>query len=545
MANAAVDGSPPSDRSPSWMVNKNPFFQPLNSNAKKSSEWPSNTMSENRKNIIMSRKPKNMFLSSGEPRKHFKTPPRKRDEESKDDSKIQEPRQPSKKRSRFDSVEKHRERSVHQELDAGQASKARVRLDAIFEKENNSLQTKESLSKGVTTTSKGPGKRGKLSLGKTCKSLKCYTCGVLVKDTNFEEHLFFGDSECTLCNWKITACQAFVESRIDCLMGNSTCHHSLRFTNKPSDYISNRLAQESPFEWDTSRRLASYISSLQKLKVIDPWERAIDQCQNFLDGEPSHVSEASEGHINADFYFRQEETVPTYKHEPASLPSSFVNGYDDLILCQSYNLDHLNEAVKYEVARDNPVVTREISPSSSESSGGNNITGSLSYPKANIDTVRESSVRKNASKDTRLCYMFESPSTSNSHKSPKSLKTKIKPAKRPKARSSSKASRDVKKTFLDTPSDGYYLVVSHAIEECPMCYTELCPSRFTVNVNTFLLSTVCIGCKLTIYIIFDPPDGSAPKIAIITGEHSMKHKKYKPKKKEYEGRTGVKDFFRR
>ncbi|XP_042893684.1 uncharacterized protein LOC122267662 [Penaeus japonicus] len=569
MANAAVDGSPPSPRLPSWMVNKHPLPQLLNSNAKRLSEWPSNIISRNPKRFILSGKPRKMFvtgkprymfLSLGKPRNFFhrqpfKTPPRKRDKQSKGDSNIQEPRQPSKKRNRLDSVEKHRERSVHQELEAGQALKVRVRLDTVFEKENYSncsLQKKGTLSKGVTTTSKGPGKRRKLSLGKNSKSLKCYTCGVFVKDAHFEEHLFFGESECTRCNLKIIDCQTFVENRIDCLMGNSLCSHTLRFTKKPSDYISNRLAQELPFEWDTSRRLASYISSLQKLKMIDPWKRAINQCQNFLDGEPSHVSEASEGRINAsetatDFSFRQ-ETVPTYEHESSNLPSpSLVNGDGDLVLSQSYNLEHLNEAVEYEVAHDSPLVTREISPSSSESSGGNNITGSLLYPKANIATVSESSVSKNASKGKSSSDISESLSSSNSHKTLKSLKTKSKAEKRSKARNSSKASKDVEKTFLETPSDGYYLVVRRAIEECPMCYTELCPSRFTVNVNTFLLSTVCIGCNLTIYIIFDPPDGSAPKIAIVTEEHSMKHKECKPKKKktEYEGRTRVKDFFKK
>ncbi|XP_066986894.1 protein split ends-like [Macrobrachium rosenbergii] len=35
-------------------------------------------------------------------------------------------------------------------------------------------------------------------------------------------------------------------------------------------------------------------------------------------------------------------------------------------------------------------------------------------------------------------------------------------------------------------------------ECCPMCYTAICPSRFTVNTNTFDMTTVCIGCELTI-----------------------------------------------
>lgn len=35
-------------------------------------------------------------------------------------------------------------------------------------------------------------------------------------------------------------------------------------------------------------------------------------------------------------------------------------------------------------------------------------------------------------------------------------------------------------------------------EECPMCYTVLCPSYFRVNVMTFRISTVCTDCGLSI-----------------------------------------------
>lgn len=40
-------------------------------------------------------------------------------------------------------------------------------------------------------------------------------------------------------------------------------------------------------------------------------------------------------------------------------------------------------------------------------------------------------------------------------------------------------------------------------EECPMCYTTLCPLKFTVNVRNFNLRTVCVGCDLIISMVFD------------------------------------------
>ncbi|XP_064118000.1 uncharacterized protein LOC135223493 [Macrobrachium nipponense] len=40
-------------------------------------------------------------------------------------------------------------------------------------------------------------------------------------------------------------------------------------------------------------------------------------------------------------------------------------------------------------------------------------------------------------------------------------------------------------------------------EECPMCYTVLCPSRIRVNLEIFRLTICCIGCGLLIIIEFD------------------------------------------
>ncbi|XP_068248531.1 uncharacterized protein [Palaemon carinicauda] len=40
-------------------------------------------------------------------------------------------------------------------------------------------------------------------------------------------------------------------------------------------------------------------------------------------------------------------------------------------------------------------------------------------------------------------------------------------------------------------------------EECPMCYTVLCPSRFRVNLKTFRMTSRCLGCGLFITITLD------------------------------------------
>ncbi|KAK4306386.1 hypothetical protein Pmani_021788 [Petrolisthes manimaculis] len=52
--------------------------------------------------------------------------------------------------------------------------------------------------------------------------------------------------------------------------------------------------------------------------------------------------------------------------------------------------------------------------------------------------------------------------------------------------------------------DGNYLILREATEECPMCYTVICPSRFTFNVITFEVTYVCVNCGLTIFFHVAP-----------------------------------------
>ncbi|KAK3853032.1 hypothetical protein Pcinc_040410 [Petrolisthes cinctipes] len=56
----------------------------------------------------------------------------------------------------------------------------------------------------------------------------------------------------------------------------------------------------------------------------------------------------------------------------------------------------------------------------------------------------------------------------------------------------------------DYLADGNYLILRKATEECPMCYTVICPSRFTFNVITFEVTYVCVNCGLTIFFHVAP-----------------------------------------
>ncbi|XP_037804387.1 uncharacterized protein LOC119598696 [Penaeus monodon] len=452
-------------------------------------------------------KPENSTHLSGKSRRipdliPLKTPTKERDQRKEDRASSQEVRHPSKRRNSLGYGEKYQQESLHPVKNTEQTGKAKVRLDAMFEKENHNRKCiNESTGTPTSVIARDLGKKGKLSLNKSSMFLKCYTCGKRVKDIYFEEHLFFGESECTQCNWKISSCEAFRENKIDQIMGNSTCLHTLTYCMTPSEYIVNNLSQESPHELDRSK-LTSYVYSLKRLEGSDPWKKAIDQCVKFVEGETSQPSEANEDHLHAsksEAVFR----VPSSKHEVKNSPSlAYEDG--DLILSQSYDIKHLNDAVQFEVARDYPEVTMERSPEMVTEYS----TSSLPHRQTNADTCSGSLVSDVASQSTNLSDVDEVVGGLSG----------------------------AEKRIIETPSNGHYLIVRHAIEECPMCYTEFCPSRFTVNINTFLLSTVCIGCDLTVYIIFDPPDGSAPKIFIET-ESS-------PREKQKKRKPSAKDFFK-
>lgn len=465
-----------------------------------------------------------------------------RNQQNKGFSNIHEPRQASKKRCSLGDVETYRNSIFGQEEMADQPPKPRVRLDGVFEKENTnrecSLQPPVAPAVGVTAPSKSLEKRRSLSPQKPSKSLKCYTCGKLVRSKFFKGHLFFGESECTQCNWKMTSCRAFRKHMSGVKMGKTNCLHTLQYSMKPSEYISSRLSQESHIQTETTCSLVSYISSLNVLKRTDPWQSAIIQCENFLDpvsSQPSETNEISNASEAAEI---------AYKHETQTLPS-LEDEAGDLILSHSYDLKHLSDVVEYQVARDYSVATRESIDLPSVSNEGNNMSESRSYPETNIFGGRP--YQENVPESTESSVALGSFTNLDPPKLSRSRKRKPKRSACKTVLSISGANEYVKETLIETPSNGYYLVVRHAIEECPMCYTELCPSRFIVNISTYLLSTVCIGCDLAIYIIFDPPDGSVPRISVLMESNlTTKQKENNSERMKVEcKKMRVRDFFKR
>ncbi|XP_066979611.1 uncharacterized protein [Macrobrachium rosenbergii] len=69
----------------------------------------------------------------------------------------------------------------------------------------------------------------------------------------------------------------------------------------------------------------------------------------------------------------------------------------------------------------------------------------------------------------------------------------------------------------DFPKDKRYLKISitenpfSCPEECPECYSAICPSRFTMKVSDFTLKYTCVECHLPIFFVFESDEENCRK----------------------------------
>lgn len=347
----------------------------------------------------------------------------------------------------------------------------------------------------------------------------CYTCEKLVKRKKIYKHLLFGKAQCRECNVMFINCFNFQEITT-AFTSHTTCKHNLCYLHDPFKLLKTRLIHDitptgSPAdERHILKKISSYIRQLDVVKLRPPWNSAILRCREKLGRITKkksgtifpHKPERSQHQENKSQLevFKQKDAISAYStadrpcHSQEQL-QSVLNTQDtepeEILLTQSYNLQHLEEMVEYQVAHDycNSEMEKDKNPIQ---------TANKSNPK----TKRKKTCRRTertTTKDTPLLQL------TNSQRRKANLR------------------------FVKTPEDGYYYVVKKAIEECPMCYMELCPSRFSVNVVTFLMTTVCTGCNLTIYFVQDPPKGEAPTVAIVTepiSQPSLQDKKTIAKK---------------
>ncbi|XP_045619547.2 uncharacterized protein [Procambarus clarkii] len=374
-------------------------------------------------------------------------------------------------------------------------------------------------------------------VAKPMKDAKCFLCNKYVKENRFEEHLFFGAVRCSQCHEEILNCRRFQLLLINNNMGIASCKHSLEYCSDPFDYISAQLSGDSAgttsgslFPSYVLKKLAYYIESLDAIQNKDPWRTAILQCKTLL---PSAVTKSTE---NKKLY---NSITSIVKPKPVTTQ------------VQDSSSDN-NKGKIYTMGKDTLPPTWSIP---GEGSGSSSAPQAWPEAKLEIGTDQASTKAFKTRKDVcsplkQIGYKKQLPQddigdlllsqnydleqleqtveyveVAGQCKSTHSNTKKPRPYKKRKGTKSELSplviGKDVAEEeteFIETPANGHYYVVREAIEECPMCYTVLCPSEFTVNVITFLMTTVCSGCSLTIYIVVESPDG----VSIVTEDNSVK-----------------------
>lgn len=319
-----------------------------------------------------------------------------------------------------------------------------------------------------------PNKR-KLSLGRIPKYVKCFLCEGLIKEDHFSEHLLFGSVKCSTCNIRFTNCQSFQVWTTEYALGNVYCNHDFTYTGDPAMYLITKLSQsqsENLLEKILSTKLLeNYINKLKSLEDRSPWQHAIRVCKDFLSFNPATCLELNERENNG----RNEDvfgigkrnvlnsaiTENDWTNDRINVSSPIEEECSGGILSQDYNLEQLEEATEFVKVPENCFYTTE---SQSQKTTG-----------------KKQRTKKLKNKNATLMSEGDEPLE-----------------------------------FVKIPINGFYYVSTKPVEECPNCYEKLCPSQFTVNVLTFLMTTICVECNLTVYI-------TSPDVHIVTGdEHEPK-----------------------
>ncbi|XP_037793351.1 uncharacterized protein LOC119588780 isoform X2 [Penaeus monodon] len=342
--------------------------------------------------------------------------------------------------------------------------------------------------------------------------IRCYTCRRKSIENKLTGHLIFGEAECTLCNLNVIACRTFQDVTTD--SANRVCNHRFEF-NKPFDHLYSEVSQNIKRRKSgesqaiaVAKGLETYLSKLGRLEDQEPWMSAILRSREMIK-EIRLRGTAPSNELNNN------ENIPggyAFSHSDGPYSTPFRENGKCVLPIKLYRVRNCDL------------------PECSEAKGS---PAESLYCIAEGESTKEPRVHKPLFETQPSSAPTLPAGTSSSSSAPRATPHKTLPRKpsgpqatprgtHPTARSAPEKNEVVVTGFLDTPTDGYYYVSRRALEECPMCYAALCPSRFTVNVQTFLLTTVCIACGLTIYLVFEPPDGSAPRVAIVTEDQRLR-----------------------
>lgn len=389
--------------------------------------------------------------------------------------------------------------------------------DNSFNKEQPQFIKEKVAQDTVTSPTKS-----RLSLGKVTKILRCHVCRSIVKDHQFHSHLFFGPVRCELCFIVCHECPVFEQLSLEAELESGKCQHRFWYCEDPYDYLLTRLSgsnEHDVVEMSTLphslRLLQKYVKTLENLQLMQPWSDALRKCKRHLlkaystsssepsenavsmeefplptseslkdvssQKLPSRWSTMEDTHDNEETDGEKEELNSSVRdmqgrlkcHSPAGRVSPADENLDDgLLLTQSYDLEHLEQAVEY--VKVDAYSTKSSGPSS--------------------ETPQEKSKHK---KRRKLHHNNKTQRVLTPEEETQQLLNQRQ----------EQAEEELVLEQVEMPENGHYLMVRGTVEECPMCYEDLDPTMCTVNMRTCLLTVHCPGCRLIIYMVPDVPNG--------------------------------------
>lgn len=341
------------------------------------------------------------------------------------------------------------------------------------------------------------------------KTMVCNPCGETTSEEESTGHLLFGDVECSECRLQLKTCQGYRERKDDICSSIQGSKHTFQFrkaVDSCDEKTSPNINTNKPHNLSSVlEKLSPHINNVDSLHNTVSWIAAIkdeSDCDDTgTDSDEIYVDYAA---IN------QESSVgPLVAKDGVgrSILKDQEEGDDfgDVLLLESYSLDHVEEMVEYHIAKNDSTDCIILEEVKCTKGGDAKLNRSFCLSETPDELKREPKIENGGfpeywkkpidgyNNDSKKCIKFEEKPSPNVGLFDFSAEVKSEPKE-----------EAIYPHFLKTPSDGYYYMGHEAIEECPMCYAALCPSRFTVNARTFVLSTVCIDCNLPIYLMIDP-----------------------------------------
>lgn len=329
------------------------------------------------------------------------------------------------------------------------------------------------------------------------KIMVCDPCGQKTTEEESAGHLLFGGVECTECRLQLRTCEDFRKRKEGRCSYTHDSNHIFQFCKDFGSFHEKTSPRKSGNQSPVLQKLSFHANKQESLRNTASWISTINNGTSCQD----NVTE-----IYMDYTPVNQESglgaVESSDKAERSILQDQEGEFGDVLLLESYSLDHVEEMVEYHVAKNDStdcIILEEVKPQ--KCTQANRSLCLFELPD-DLKTKRETKL-ETCPEDWKIGGGY--------HDSKKGIKLEVKPKQNTdifdspaKVKREPKQEFPIHPKFMETPSDGYYYLGHEAIEECPMCYAALCPSRFTVNARTYVLTTVCTDCNLPIYLMIDP-----------------------------------------